>query len=1002
MSNRLIFTVALLLAPSTAPALAQSTQPAPALRVYPILAPAFSQSLDGAWSFKYIPSLDPGPDAAFFNPSANISDWKTLPVPANWELHGFAEPAYYMTLKDGLGLYRRTFKVPATWAQNRRVILRFEGVAFAFTAWVNGKPVGHNAASAFNPTSLDITDALSPDPAADNTLAVEVTTKPLAWQSDVNDDWDLSGIFRDVNIFSVPSTHLEDLTTSTKVAPDGSATLSISAITSAPATLHAKLLAPNGDTAAEADLPRTADDQYTAQLPVKNPHLWTAESPALYHLQLSLSSNAQPLQSLDLPIGLREISISDGILKLNGRPIKLHGVDRHDEDPIHGRALTEADWQRDIKMMKEGNINFVRTSHSPPNSRFLQLCDEAGIYVLCEVPLAHFQSAEKNNPDYIANVMARVTETLTRDKNHPSVIAWSIGNENNIADLLFAAGRLAKSIDPSRPICYPTIGTYFDKDDNASKFPPFVDMFALHYPSNAMLKKWTQTLTRPTLLTEYAHANGLAAEHIQDQWDMMQAAPHFAGGAIWHFMDQGLLKTSPTPVNRSKPTSDVWLDPTHYYDMHGTDGQDGILYADRSPQPDFYETRKVYAPVQFLDHAANVQSGQQQIPLTLENRYDFRSLAGMKLAWSLQRNGAAIQSGEFPLQIPSHEKQTLHIPVTIPPDATQDFLTLSARVTDETGLQINETNLRLTLPASNLTAFLSSLPNLHPTLTDSPDTLTIHTDAYTLTANKKSADLTLTDPSGQTLLQNILPHAGRKLTEPERGRAKRIDMWTTSTLNQPQSPTVKVSQSNDTIHLEVSARYPRPNFPDQSFTGGYSLDIAPTGVITCHFSFTPTNAKGTLAEAGISLVIPAAMTEFRYIGDGPYPGYPGKDRLDDLGLFHLTRDDIRFQGNRRHTEIALLTNPSGAGLALLTTPADIAVERASSQTLLSFNAAISGLGEKGRNSETLIDASTVGTLSANFTLLPLMGAWPQPLTRIFGPAAAPAKLYAPFYYSYDQ
>jgi beta-galactosidase len=962
----------------------------------------FTRSLNGTWSFKFLPSLDPGPDANFHDPATSVSTWKPITVPGNWELQGFADASYYMTLKDGLGLYRRTFKTPAAWRQNRRVLLRFEGVAFAFTAWVNGKPVGQSAASAFNPTTLDITDALSPDPNAENTLALQVTTKPLAWQSDANDDWDLSGIFRDVNLFSVPTTHLEDLATSTHLAPDGSADFSVTATVTGPATLHAKLLAPDGAVAQEADLPATTDNTHTGRLHVATPHLWTAETPSLYHLELSLSSNNQPLQSLDLPVGLREITIVDGILKLNNRPIKLRGVDRHDEDPVHGRALVEADWQRDIKMLKQGNINFVRTSHSPPNSRFIQLCDEAGIYVLCEVPLAHFQSDRKNNPAYRANVMARVEQTLTRDKNHPSVIAWSIGNENNIADLLFDAGKRAKEIDPSRPICYPTIGTYFDKDDNASRFPAFVDMFALHYPSNDMLKHWTETLQRPTILTEYAHANGLAAEHIQDQWDMMQAAPHFAGGAIWHFMDQGLLKTADKPVDRSKPTAGVWIDATHYYDMNGTNGQDGILYPDRTPQPDFAETRKVYAPIQFTERSAAVQPGAQQIPLTLENRYDFRSLAGMKLAWSLQRNGADLQTGELPLQTPSRQKETLHIPVTIPADAGPDFLTLTARVTDETGLPINEHTLRLTLPGARLDAFLAALPAAHPALTDTPGTLTVKTAAYTLTANKKTGDLSITDPAGQTLLANILPHSGRNLTAPERGRAKRLDMWTNSTLPTLQTPHVTATEKAGAIHLEVSGKYPRPGAPEQLFVGGYQADISPAGVLTIHFAYTPTDAKGAFAEAGLSLVLPAAMTEFRYIGDGPYPGYPGKDRLTDLGRFHLNHDDIRFQGNRRHTEVALLTTPSGGGIALLTDPADVAVDRAPDHTLLSWNAALSGLGEKGRNTETLIDATKPQSFSGTFTLLPLPAAWPEPITRLFGNATTPSKVYAPFYYSYDQ
>jgi beta-galactosidase len=790
------------------------------------------------------------------------------------------------------------------------------------------------------------------------------------------------------------------VTTRTRIADNGAADLSVSVAVNAPdAAVRGKLLSPTGETLREFELPRGAEGRYASVVHVDSPQLWTAETPSLYRLQLTLSANGQPLQTLEERVGLREISIVDGVLKLNGRPIKLRGVDRHDEAPDVGRATRTANWQKDLQLMKQGNINFVRTSHSPPNEGFIAACDEAGIYVLCEVPLAHFQSNLKNDPAYRANVMARVEQTLGRDKNHPSVIAWSIGNENNVQDLLFEAGKHAKEVDPSRPICYPTIGTYFD--ENAARFPPFVDLYALHYPTNAMLKHWTETLDRPTILTEYSHANGLATDHIQDQWDMMQASPHFGGGAIWHFMDQGLLRTSDKPVDRSKPTSSVWVDATHFYDTHGTNGQDGILYADRTPQTDFWETRKVYAPVQFVETTAAVKPGPQEIALTVENRYDFRSLAGMKLAWTLERNGTTAEKGELALRAPSHDRETLHIPLTIPTDTGADVLALNVRCLDEKGMAINERALRLELPGGPSDSWLTAAPSVAAKVTQRPDDVRVDQGTWVLAVSRTTGAATITDKAGRVLVAGILPHAGRKLTDPERGRVKRLDMWPTSTLDKAEDVQVKVSQGPDGVKLEVSGRYPRPGAPEQSFIGGYVADITTHGAMTIHYSYTPTAAKGSLAEAGLSVVVPRA-TEFRWIGQGPYCGYPGKDRLNDFGLFHLNRDDLRFQGNRRHTRVALLTTPTGAGVALLAEAADVAVERDGDQTLLSSNAVISGLGEKGRTPETLVDAAKTEKISGAFTLLPLQEAWPETLVRWFGKPAAAAEVYRPFYHSYDQ
>jgi beta-galactosidase len=416
--------------------------------------------------------------------------------------------------------------------------LRFEGVAFGFEAWVNGREVGASAASAYNPNTFDITDALRPEPNAENVLAVRVTTKPLGYEFDVNDDWALSGVYRDVTLFSVPATHVQDVATHTTLAADGAADLHVAVVVSQPdVEVSGKLLAPDGKTVRDFKLSRQANGRYESSVRVVNPRLWTAETPALYRLQLSLSSGSGPLQKIEERIGLREITIVNGVLQLNGRPVKLRGVDHHDLAPETGRAITEEEMRRDLELMRKGNINFVRTSHYPPNRRFVELCDELGFYVMDEVAIGKGEE-HLEDPAYRENILARVEPTVTRDKNRPSVIVWSIGNENPLTDVELEAGRRAKQLDPSRPICYPKIGSYFAQ--NYQRIPEFVDIYAPHYPTNATLRDYAEKLKRPVILTEYAHALGLATDRIQEQWEFLQATPQFAGGAIWHFMDQGI------------------------------------------------------------------------------------------------------------------------------------------------------------------------------------------------------------------------------------------------------------------------------------------------------------------------------------------------------------------------------------------------------------------------------------------------------------------------------
>ena len=969
--------------------------------ILPLRAEGFTQSLNGDWSFKYLPALDAGADANFYAPSFDVSTWKRISVPANWELQGFAEPKYALELKDGLGLYRRGFRVPADW-HGRRVCLRFEGVAFGFEAWVNGSKIGGSAASAYNPNTFDITDALQSAANADNVLAVQVTTKPLGFEFDVNDDWALSGIYRDVTLFSVPTTHLQDLSTQTKLAADGSADLSVSVTVNQPGgEVHGKLLAPDGKVVKEFDATYRADRAYEAHINVASPQLWTAETPALYRLQLSLSAKGKLLQTTEERIGLREISIVESVLRLNGRPIKLRGVNHHDLDPETGRAITESQMRRDLELMKKGNINFVRTSHYPPQPRFIELCDELGFYVMCEVSIGKGEE-HLEDPAYRDNILARVEPTITRDKNRPSVLVWSIGNENPITDVEMEAGRRAKDLDPTRPICIPKIGSYFAK--NYGRIPEFVDIYSPHYPGNGLLRSWAKSLKRPTILTEYAHALGLATDRIQEQWEILQATPQFAGGAIWHFMDQGILRSSENPVNRDKSTEYVWPDKSHYYDTNGNDGCDGIVYADRTPQTDFWEARKVYSPVQIAERSAAVKLGAQEIALTVENRYDFRALAGMKLAWSFQRNGDEVQRGDVPLHALAHDRESLKIPLTIPADATGDILSLNLRCMDEAGLPITERAVRFDLNDAHRDSWLASLPAADQLkVTQSETEVKIAHPRWVLTVARPSGALTIRDHAGRIRVAGIDPHSGRKLTMAEGRSAGRNGTWRASTLTQLDAPKIEVTQQGTSVRLAVSGSYPLPDSKDESsFVGGYEAEIAPNGTIKIHYDYVPTKAKGHFSEAGLSVVLPSELTEFRWIGQGIYAGYPGKDRLNEFGLFHLNREDLRFQGNRRETELALLTTPAGAGVALATNAADVAVERHDDQTLLSHNAVISGLGNKGAPPETFVDVDKTPHLSGSFTLVLLEEAWPTMLGRWFGKPAAAREVFRPFYHSYDQ
>lgn len=991
---------------------------------------AHTQSLNGDWSFRYVPGGLADADTGFFLPQLDTRAWNTIAVPSNWELQGFAEPSYGDELKDGTGLYRRTFRVPAGW-HGRRTFLRFEGVAFGYQVWVNGKKAGESSASAFNRHTFDVTGLLRHD--ADNTVAVRVATRPHGYEFDLNDDWSLSGIYRDVTLFSVPATHVQDVTTTTRLA-DGAAELLVDVALSRPdGEVRARLLAPDGSVAADSVLPGTGELRRAGTLRVAQPRLWTAETPSLYRLQLTVSASGEAVQTVEERVGLREITIAGDVLQLNGRPVKLRGVNHHDLDPVDGRAIGEARMRADLALMKKANVNFVRTSHYPPNRRLLELCDEMGFYVMDEVSIGH---GEKNldKPEYRDNILARVEPTIVRDKNRASVLVWSIGNENPVTEAELEAGRLAKKLDPSRPVTYPKIGSYFAA--NYGKIPAWVDIYAPHYPVNAKVAEYARTLTRPTIFTEYAHALGLATDRLQEQWELIQQQPVFAGGAVWHFMDQGILRTSPDAVDPAKPTQQAWLDPHRFYDTHGLDGTDGVTYADRTPQTDYWQMRKVYAPVRFIERSAAVRAGRQEIALTVENRHDFRSLGGMRLLWTLQRNGKGVQQGSLPLAAASRGSETVRVAVDIPANTGGDVLALDVRAVDETGMQVNERTVLLEQPGSMRAGWAGALPvQGRPAVSESRKEITVALPQWTLAVQRASGQVTIRDRAGRLLVDGLYPHSGRKPLMAEALRAKQSGLWLASTLPRLDDAVVTLARQDGRIVVAVSGRYPLPadakQKPDapaagapqriddllpgaaaqapatvaggrEGLQGGYRLEIGGNGAIAVSYAFAPVHASGLLSEAGLTVAAPAGAGEFRWIGQGPYAGYPGKDVLNEFGLFHLHRADLRFQGNRRGTELALLTGADGAGFALAMAPGDVAVERDGERTLLSHNAIIGSLGNKGTTPEVTHHAETTPRIAGAFTLVPVTSRWPAALVRWFGKPAAAQEVYRPFFHSYDQ
>lgn len=983
--------------------------------VVPVRTGDTAQSLNGDWRFKYVPSSDVGADESFFQPAADVSAWRAIPVPSHWELLGFTEPEYGDHVKEGTGLYRRTFRVPAAWRQGGgRVFLRFEGVLYGLTAWVNGKPVGEWASS-FNPVTFDVTDALAAGD-AENVLAVRVTTRSKGWNFDNMDCWALSGIYRDVTLFATPAAHFQDYTARTTLGPDGTAHVSVQMAAAGAgegAAVVGRLLSPDETVAADFEAKLDAAGHGSAGVAVRQPKLWTAETPSLYRLELTLRSNGADGQRVVDRVGLRQVTTEGGILRLNGTPIKLRGIDHHDIWP-EGRVATEAGMRHDLELMRAANINFVRTSHYPPHPRFTELCDECGIYVDEEVPYIHGREHLKD-PSYQEALYARARATVMRDKNRPSVIFWSCGNENPITSLGNNTGKYVKELDPTRPVTFPTMGRYFA--ENWQRFPEFLDLYASHYPSVKAATDYAKTVQKPIVFTEYAHQRGLtrAGTSVQDLWEAFYHNPRIAGGAVWMFQDQGLLRTAADAKEVKDGDMMVWLDEHRYYDTHGFSAMDGIVYADRTPQVDYWQVRKVYSPVQVAERTIAVEPGAREVSLHVENRFDFRALDGLKLAWSLRRNGAAVRDGTVALSAKPKETQEVRLPVTLPTELGNDVLWLDLRCENERGQSMYERGIRLDprAPAGNRWAALrAALMQDGVGLDISESAIVVRHPGFAVTVDRASGHASLADASGRTIVADFGPNAGHHPTTNDFAQNKQREpsLWHCGLLRDAKDVKTDARKVADgVVEVTVAGTYARPNKPTESLRGGYALRVTRGGAIDVAYDYAPVNATGEMLEAGFAMALPPAQSEFRWLGQGPYAAYAGKDRLDEYGFFHLNRDDLYFPGNRRGVELAAMANPSGAGL-LLAGGVDMTIdlENVDGATLLSHLAVVPGAkgGDEGKGDgasvSSRIKASSVKRIAGTFTLLPLGAEWPKGLAGWIGSPAERVEVRRPFLRSYDR
>ncbi|MDE7452258.1 MAG: beta-galactosidase, partial [Paramuribaculum sp.] len=600
-------------------------------------------TLNGTWRFNLVPDPSKRP-LDFFEKGYDTSSWDTIPVPSNWEMLGYDKPIYanveyphsntppYINSRKGfndegknyginpVGSYVRNFTLPENWNGNRTFI-HFGGIYSAAFVWVNGKYVGYTQ-GANNVSEFDLTKYLKP---GNNSIAVQVFRWSDGSYLECQDMFRMSGIFRDVYLYNVPKVSVRDHRITSTLSPDYkdakmTVELDIDNRDGIKGTreFEIKVTNPEGKVVATKTLYHNLSTKTptVAEFDLPGVELWTAETPNLYTVDvIQRIPGKEDEMAFSTKHGFRDIQIKDNLLYVNGKRVFLKGVNRHDSDPLYGRAVRTESMLRDVTLMKQNNINTIRTSHYPNNARMYAMFDHYGLYTIDEADLEdHANQSISDKPSWIPAFVDRIDRMVLRDRNHPSVIMWSLGNEAGNGENFAACYDAAKKLD-NRPVHYE--GTRIDKPYGGSRFS---DFYSKMYPGMAWMNEYTSGLDKPMILCEYAHAMGNAIGNLKEYWDVIENSDGTIGACIWDWVDQAIY--DPQEIKEGVYRLHTGYD---YPGPHqGNFCSNGIIPATRNESAKLMEVRAAH---QFIKFRLNAFKGKNAI-VTLVNRYDFRSLKG--------------------------------------------------------------------------------------------------------------------------------------------------------------------------------------------------------------------------------------------------------------------------------------------------------------------------------------------------------------------------------------
>lgn len=913
-------------------------------------------SLNGHWKFRYSESYYAAP-AGFHESSYSVSEWESLPVPGNWQMHGYGRPQYsssqypfpvdppYVPYDNPTGCYRRTFVLPEDW-EGREQFIVFEGVDSAFHLWINGHSIGYGQGSHMH-SEFRITPLLQP---GENVIAVQVYQWSDGSYLEDQDKWRLSGIFRDVYLKSRSPVHIRDLTVRTEwdeERKDAKLRLRLhirnyADAESIPHGVEIRLLDSHRRPVYAGSIEPLViqageEKQVDTVVAVETPSKWSAEDPALYDLVLILKNGREPeLEVQSMAVGFRDIEIHGGRLLVNGTPITLKGVNRNEFHPELGFAIPVESMIEDIRLMKQHNMNAVRCSHYPNDTRWLDLCDRYGMYVIDEADLethgCHFignESRLAQDPEWEQHFLDRVIRMVERDKNHPSVIIWSLGNESGYGANHDSMADWVRKADPTRPIHYERAG-------EAS----VVDIVSRMYPSlDDIIEQGERTNDpRPFLMCEFAHAMGNAAGNLQEYWDAVYKYPRLLGGLIWEWADLGIKRQQGRDMDVYAYGGDFGD-----YPNSGSFCIDGLLFPDRKVKASLIEFKKVIEPVQV--RLLDLQAGT----IAVTNRYDFLSLDHLTVTWSLLHDGEIIEQGELPeLDVPPGREAEASIPWTTELDRLAGECWLHIRFTlrkaerwAPAGHEVAWTDLMLPQPHSHQmqshqpqphqpqshqphqpqplpVILLKSMPPLKTV--QSEKDVTVEGYHFKLHMGKDSGRLAGFEYNGIPLL-NSGPalQLWRAPTDNDKRQSK---AWVKAGFRHIQSRVDDFSvrlHDNRAVQIAVQETLGAAGV-GSCCTIQTLYTVYGTGDIVLAVRFFPQEGLPPLPRLGMQMSLPASFNRFTWFGLGPHECYPDRKSSGRLGIHGGSVQEqfvpyIKPQenGNKSDVRWAAVTDSLGTG-----------------------------------------------------------------------------------------